>query len=240
MIGFDLKDVGCTGGDLEPSIGPFLCGRCRQGVALLKSPLCRICGMPFNSEEGEDHTCGGCLISQRQFDLARSCGPYRDGLKDLIHWFKYRNLPQLADPLGDLLVWGIQTYFKDHLIDMMIPVPLHWRRMRSRGFNQAYLIARRAMNTLKRCSCCVKIEGLATKPLIRAHATRPQTDLAQGHRRKNVRHAFKLTNRDALEGKSILLVDDVYTTGATVDECARVLKHGGARWVAVLTLARAI
>ena len=221
-------------------ITPFLCSKCRNSIKLLQSPFCRICGMPFESRAGDDHTCGACIQSPKRFDLARSCGYYENGLKDLIHWFKYHEVPHLAQPLGALLAWGFLKYFRDQIIDLIIPVPLHPKRMRSRGFNQAYLLTRAAVKDKLKQKNLTELPDIAAKTLIRIRATPPQTGLGREHRRKNIRNAFAVTHFELIKDRSILLVDDVYTTGATVDECARMLKNAGAGRVSVLSLARAV
>jgi ComF family protein len=196
--------------------------------------------MPFESRVGDDHTCGACIKSPKRFDLARSCGYYQNGLKDLIRWFKYRKIPHLAKPLGALLNWGLFKYFKDQSIDLIIPVPLHPKRMRSRGFNQAYLLALAAVKDKLKQTHLLTRPNIAVKTLIRIRATPPQTGLKRELRQKNIRNAFAVTRSETIKAKSILLVDDVYTTGATVNECARMLKKAGADRVAVLSLARAV
>ena len=221
-------------------LAPFLCQPCRHSIALLQAPFCRICGLPFESKEGGNHTCGTCIQSPKQFDLARACGVYCDGLKDLIHCFKYRQIPQLAKPLGVLLAWGFLKYFQDRAIDMIIPVPLHPKRMRSRGFNQSYLLIHAAEKEWLRKVYDGQLPNITTKKLVRIRSTQPQTGLGRDHRRKNIRNAFAVNHFSSISQKSVLLVDDVYTTGATVDECARVLKKRGAGRVDVLSLARAV
>jgi ComF family protein len=219
---------------------PFFCQQCRHSITLLKSPFCRICGLPFEGKEEVNHTCGTCIQTPKRFDLARSCGVYSDGLKDLIHCFKYGHIPQLAKPLGVLLAWGFLKYFQDRAIDMIIPVPLHPKRMRSRGFNQAYLLIQAALKEWLNKEYDRQLPDIATKKLVRIRATQPQTGLGRDLRWKNIRNAFAVTPFSSISNKSVLLVDDVYTTGATVDECARVLKKGGAGRVDVLSLARAV
>lgn len=225
-------------GYFQDLIRPFLCIRCSDSIRLVRSPLCRVCGVPFTGGEGEDHTCGVCLTSSRKFDSARACGCYDNGLKHLIHAFKYRNIPQLAQPLGELLAWGFRKYFSDQGIDLVVPVPLHPRRMRSRGFNQAYLLAREISPGSQELEQNRDLPMIGPKTMVRIRATRPQTGLGRELRRKNIRNAFRVRRTEAVKGKSILLVDDVYTTGVTVNECARMLKKAGADRVAVLTLAR--
>ena len=219
---------------------PFLCQQCRYSITLIKSPFCRVCGLPFESKEGGNHTCGTCIQAPKQFDLARSCGVYSDGLKDLIHCFKYFQIPQLAKPLGVLLAWGFLKYFQDRTIDMIIPVPLHPKRMRSRGFNQSYLLIQAAVKEWLKKVSVRELPDIATKKLVRIRATQPQTGLGRDLRRKNIRNAFAVNHFSSISKKSVLLVDDVYTTGATVDECARILKKKGVGRVDVLSLARAV
>lgn len=229
-----------TGSAFQNLVAPYLCGGCARSITLLKSPLCRVCGLPFESGVAEDHTCGDCLTSLNRFDLARSCGRYDQGLKHLIHGFKYKNIPQLASPLGVLLAWGFENYFSEHRFDLILPVPLHPRRMRQRGFNQAYLLAREAFAGKNGPIPSRPLPAVECGLLVRARATLPQTGLGRELRRKNLRNAFKVTRPEKVKKRSILLVDDVYTTGATVNECARTLKNAGARKVGVLSLARAV
>jgi len=150
---------------------------------------------------------------------------------EAIHFLKYEKKTALAKPLSLLArkaffqSWGAES------IDLLVPVPLHVRRLRERGFNQAYLLARR----------WTRQEGIALDGLNlhRHRRTQPQTTLSRADRQKNIRGAFALRHPERIQRQKILLVDDVYTTGATVNECARVLMDGGAEFVDVLTLARA-
>ncbi len=131
-----------------------------------------------------------------------------------------------------LMYPALQTLFQDHSMDLIVPVPLHIRRLREREFNQALLLARELS----------KRTGIPyhERTLRKIKDTPFQTALKGRERRKNVKGAFHVEKREEIKGKTILLVDDVYTTGATVNECARTLLKGGAARVAVLTLARAI
>jgi ComF family protein len=127
---------------------------------------------------------------------------------------------------------GCEEFLRQCHVDLIVPVPLHPKRLRWRGFNQSLLLARQV-------SCLYEVP---TDPFVlnRARETAPQTELAEDERRRNVRGAFATSAEKSLKGKSVLLVDDVYTSGATVNECSRVLIRGGARDVTVLTLARTI
>jgi ComF family protein len=151
---------------------------------------------------------------------------------EAIHLFKYGRKTSLAQPLQALLRETFLRFWETGTIDLIVPVPLHIRRLRERGFNQAYLLVRK----------WAKEEGLALDGLamIRHRWTEPQTRQGRAERQKNVKGAFDLRSPHKIKGKRLLLVDDVYTTGATVNECARVLMKGGAGSVDVLTLARAV
>jgi len=130
------------------------------------------------------------------------------------------------------MAWGCQEFLSQVEIDLIIPVPLHPKRLRWRGFNQAVLLARQV-------SCLIQVP-LDPFVLYRCRETPPQTQLAEDERRANVRGAFSLQPEKPIKKKSLLLVDDVYTSGATVNECSRVLTQGGAKQVNVLTFARTV
>jgi ComF family protein len=127
---------------------------------------------------------------------------------------------------------GCQEFLSECSVDMIVPVPLHPKRLRWRGFNQSVLLARQVS----------RVQHIPMDPFVlyRGKETPPQTQLTEEERRKNVRGAFSLNPQKPVEGKRVLLVDDVYTSGATVNECSRSLKRGGAKEVYVLTLARAV
>ncbi len=206
----------------------FVCRRCAADMAFSHSPLCRICGILFPSREGDDHVCGGCLTAPPRFDRARSVGVYAGTLRTAIHQFKYRGGLLLAKPLGRLLAEHGRRLMGPAPVDLIVPVPLHCKRLRERGFNQALELARCAGTSW---GVAVAAEGLArTKP------TPQQTTLSRQERSRNVRGAF-VWEGSLLGGRSVLLIDDVYTSGATADECAGILKKAGAGRVAVLTLA---
>lgn len=210
---------------------PFFCRSCWGSIRPIDGPLCPRCGRPFDSPlalaYSPGHTCGPCRERLPRFDRALS--PYRyDGvLEQAIRLFKYRRKDALADPLADLmLVWA------DRLppVDVVMPVPLHPARLRAREFNQSLLLANRIARRLGL--------PLSFERLERVRETRPQTELDRADRARNVRRAFAVRDPEGLEGRRVLLVDDVLTTGATVNDCARALRRAGAASVCVLTLAR--
>jgi ComF family protein len=208
----------------------YFCTSCSEAFPFIRGPLCPRCGIPFVSQEGADHLCSGCMKKEPAYDSARAVGIYDGTLKQAIHLFKYSSRPLLAAPLGDVLARQGRELL-DTGFDVIMPVPLHARRIRQRGFNQSLALARRVGRLW---GVAVAAEGLA-----RTRWTDPQTMLPERQRLRNVRDAFSCS-RTAAAGKTVLLVDDVYTSGSTVNECARVLRRNGARRVDVLTLARTI
>jgi ComF family protein len=155
-----------------------------------------------------------------------------DPLRRVVHSFKYGRKVSLGKPLGRLMARGCEEFVNECRVDLIIPVPLHSKRLRWRGFNQSALLARQVSRAY----------GLPMEPfvLMRDKETLPQTQLSEEERRKNVRGAFSVRAAGALKGKTLLLVDDVYTSGATLNECSRVLMRAGADKVYILTLARAV
>jgi ComF family protein len=147
-----------------------------------------------------------------------------------IHELKYAQRTHLADPLGSLLASFAQTWIGELKGYLIMPVPLHPRRLRSRGFNQSLLLAR--------CVASKTGSDLDFLSLRRTRFTKPQTELSSKERKKNVRKAFEVVAPEAVKGKTIVLVDDVATTGSTLNECAKALKKAGADSVLCLVLAR--
>jgi ComF family protein len=154
---------------------------------------------------------------------------YENAMAEAIHLFKYSKKVNWSKPLGRLLCTRVSDFGK---LDAILPVPLHSKRLRQREFNQSLLLAR-----------VVSLASgipLQANNLRRVRWTQPQIELNGDERRKNVRGVFKVIRPDQVQDRSILLIDDVYTTGATVNECARVLKKAGAQTVNVLTVARMV
>ncbi len=155
-----------------------------------------------------------------------------DPLRQVIHRFKYGRKAFLGRPLGRLMVRVCEPWFRTSDLDLVIPVPLHPRRLRWRGFNQSVLLGREVARAWG-----IRLDPLAlTKPT----ATPPQSTLTLRERQANLRGIFAMAPRRTVDGKRLLLVDDIYTSGATLNECTRVLLRSGAREVRVLTLARTV
>jgi ComF family protein len=218
--------------ELLPDGGePMLCSACLAAATPLLSPLCSCCGRPFADFGGGDHLCGNCLTAPPPFAMARGALLFAGTTRDLIHQFKYGGRVMLRRPLALLTAGHLDSYAVKFGADLIVPVPLHKRRLRQRGFNQAVLLgevfAARWDLPLQRNN------------LQRSRWTEPQVNLTAAARAENVKGAFTLAEPDLINGKRILLVDDVYTTGSTVKECSRVLNRAGALDVAVVTVARA-
>jgi ComF family protein len=197
----------------------------------VSSPLCAVCGIPFTGA-GNDHACGDCLTSHRHFDAARAALVYEGATHDLIHAFKYRNKTHLRRPLALLTVELLSDFVQTRSPDLIVPVPLHVKRLRSRGFNQAVLLGELFADRWNIPLDCHNLR--------RIRWTEPQVNLSAGNRRTNVKGAFSVHNPGQIEGRRVLLIDDVLTTGSTVDECAQILKKAGAVDVNVVTVARAL
>jgi len=205
-----------------------VCPACEESIPWVKSPLCPVCGRVFPAGEGADHLCGPCQTDPPPFARARAAAIYEeDGPSgQAIKRFKYN---RRLDMLPVMQYWLRRPLCQElaGAADLIAPVPLHPRRLKQRGFNQSLLLAQAFPG--------VRLER---ELLTRVRHTPPQTGLNPKERRDNVKGAFTVPRPDLVKGKNVLLVDDVFTTGATVRECARVLRKAGAQQVDVLTVAR--
>jgi ComF family protein len=179
-----------------------------------------------------------CRRIEQPYARARAFGSYDGNLRGLIHLLKYEQVRPAAKVLGQLLAEAMQGLLAEIGSGMrvVVPVPLHSSRLQQRGFNQAELIARAALSNMPG-GAAVDLQ-LRTDVLRRKRATDTQTGLTRHQRRENLRGAFEVTRRDEIAGKEVLLVDDVFTTGTTASECAKVLRRAGAERVLVATVAR--
>lgn len=208
-----------------------LCPACWQQLSFLEPPCCVCCGQPFDFDLGPDSLCGACTQNPPAFDRARSVLRYDEASRDLILAFKHADRTSLAPTFSAWLNRVGRDLIADS--DLIVPVPLHWSRLFTRRYNQAALIAQ-------------GLGALSGKPvtpdlLIRRRATQKQGHLGRLARQRNVAGAFALHPRAGdLSGQRILLIDDVITTGATITNCARVLRKGGAEKVNILAVARVI
>lgn len=205
-----------------------VCRKCLNPPQPLRSDFyCGTCRTPFLNRYPLDETGQRvCRLGLNGFDEVYSAGAYAGTLRKLIHLFKFNGIPPLLRPLGDFL---IPVLPRDRRFDAIVPMPWHWRRRWQRGFNQSELLA---PEIARHCHVPVK------KAVRRKRATMPQAGLASAQRRENVKGAFEVKPAVRLEGMSILLVDDVLTTGATARACARALKRAGTAHVSLVALAR--
>jgi ComF family protein len=222
-----------TCGALLEVHGPLpFCPPCTDAIPFIHSPLCLRCGAPFPGTEAEDHVCGECLATERPYAIARSVGRYEETLLKAIHFFKYRGRTGIGRTLGRIMADFAGGTWDMKVFSLVMPVPLHRKRLQERGFNQAVILAREIANRFSL--------PLDFMTLRREVFTAPQVDLGREDRKKNVRGAFGVRMPEKVAGRKILLVDDVYTTGSTLTECASALMRAHAEAVVVLTLARAV
>ncbi|HHY70344.1 MAG TPA: ComF family protein [Thermoanaerobacterales bacterium] len=206
-------------------IETIVCETCKNKILPLTEPLCKKCGKPLRKR---DSFCYDCQREQHAFIQARSYGYYDTTLKQLIHEFKYCGKRELAEVLGNMMFHVLkQLPWPD--FNYLVPLPLHKKRQRERGFNQAYLLTK----VLAKKSKIPIFQGL-----IRTKSTEHQTLLDKSFRKRNLKGAFKVLQNSKIYGKTVLLVDDVYTTGTTAGECSKSLLEAGAKSVYVLTCAR--
>ena len=190
--------------------------------------FCRACRTPFADDYplDEHDLCTVCREGLANFDAAYSFGSYEGPLQQLIHLFKYAKVESLADPLSRFMLQAIPL---DSKIDVVIAMPMHWRKQWERGFNQAELLAEPVARRY----------GLKlSKTLRRTRYTKSQAGLSETDRRANLRGSFQVRHPEQIAGKRVLVIDDVFTTGSTLRAAAEVLKAAGAAHVSALTLAR--
>jgi len=224
---FPRACAGCgenAGGEFQ-----YLCWNCLTTIKLVTPPYCLLCGDPVYGELSNSYVCSKCVRRKPHFDCARSAALYNGLTKEMMLDFKYRGAVWLGPDLGQLMEACLRANFHPEHIDRLAYVPLHRAKEKQRTYNQAFLLASEiaARTGIKTADCLARVE-----------ATGSQTHLTSAARADNVRNKFAIKGSCRVEGQRILLVDDVMTTGATVNECARVLKEAGAREVLVLTAAR--
>ncbi len=212
---------------------PFVCQACWETVTPISGPCCPHCGGPFASpvalQHSPTHECGACRSKPPAFTQTWSLFPYQSPLKEAIILFKYRGKRSLTKPFLQAMIPALPTL---PTVDVLMPVPLHPQRLREREYNQSLLLAHGLSQHLQ--------IPLVLSCLLRIKATVPQTSLSRKERLTNLHRAFSIDDATRIKDKRILLIDDVFTTGTTLHECAKALRKAGSGPVYGLTLARMI
>jgi competence protein ComFC len=212
------------------AVDGVVCLSCWAQIRMNRPPFCHACGRQLTRKDVSKNICSRCVHTPVSFDRAFSACVYDGTIKTLIHSFKYKDKQFLGTPLSKLLIEFIRSFdLPISVVDCLIPVPLHSAKLREREYNQSQIL-------------CEQVGAAFKKPvladnLFRYRATDTQASLEPHQRFLNVRGSFAVTEKSAVKGKNVLLIDDVLTTGATASEAARALKDAGANIVFVLTLA---
>jgi competence protein ComFC len=211
----------------------YVCANCWSGpagVRFIVPPFCEKCGWHYDGNITSEFTCANCEGQTLHFRRARAAVKLAAVVQEAVHKYKYNNALWFEPFLGDLLVRQARPELSRERWDWIVPIPLHWRKRRERGFNQAETLA----------GVLSKASGIAVNKtfLVRVTPTPTQTRLTRVQRMENVRRAFAYEGKERLKGERLILVDDVLTTGATASACAKVLKDNGAGEVDVWTVAR--
>ena len=210
---------------------PFVCQACWETLVPISGPYCPQCGVPFAStvalQHSPAHTCMACRTKSPAFTQTWSVFPYQSPLKEAIVLFKYRGKRSLTKPFLQAMIPALPTL---PMIDALMPVPLHPQRLQEREYNQSLLLAHGLSQHLQ--------IPLLLSCLLRVRPTVPQTSLPKKERLTNLHRAFAVDDVSRIKGQRILLIDDVFTTGTTLHECAKTLRKAGSGPVYGLTLAR--
>jgi ComF family protein len=204
-----------------------ICSGCREKLKLIYGKTCLKCGKPLDDLYISD-ICHDCMTSSHFFNKAISCLEYDELAKKIIYDLKYHKKRYISYHIAEIMYDRLKIEDMDGF-DMIIPVPLHGLKERERGFNQTYLIGKYLSRMTEK--------EVNRKILVRTKNTITQNKLSREERRSNLERAFEVINKENIDKKGILLVDDIFTTGSTVNECSRVLLENGAKTVYVATLA---
>jgi competence protein ComFC len=210
----------------------YVCARCKEEVHFIRPPFCERCGMPYPGDLTTPFECANCLEMELHFKSARSAVVARGNVREAIHRFKYQRAMWFEPFLAGLLVREARPVLSNQDWDFIVPVPLYPLKEREREFNQAERLA-------SRLGAATSIP-MNTRCLRRVTPTMTQTRLTRRQRAENMRGAFAVTHGTHWDGERIVLVDDVFTTGATTSACAKALHKAGAGDVCVWTVARGL
>lgn len=222
----------CLNCDARVPTHGTLCQPCWQQIQFISDPMCDCCGLPFDYDIGSNALCANCMQTRPLYTHARAAFRYDEYSRRLVTRLKYSDQTQLANIYGAWLAKAGADLIAGS--DIIIPVPLHYFRFVQRRFNQSALLAQAVSKK-------TKVKNISNG-LKRIRHTTPQTGLTKTQRKDNVKGAFVVNPRYAasIKGKNILLIDDVLTTGSTIEQCTKTLLKAGAMQVNVLTLARAL
>ncbi len=215
-----------------PASANYLGQHCRSQIRFIEPPFCERCGLPFEGDITVSFECANCHDQELYFRAARAAVELAGPIQEVVHKYKYNHATWFEAFLADLLVTRAKPILSRSDWDCIVPIPLHWLKMRERSFNQSLRLARHL--------------GRATgipvhnRLLKRTQPTSTQTRLSRAERTENVKRAFSFRGGEKLSGERIILVDDVLTTGATASACAKLLLQNGASLVDVWTVARGI
>lgn len=214
-------------GILEKRTYDFLCEKCKEKIKdkYIEEPYCFKCGKQLDDETGE--YCDDCRKMHHTYDRGLAVFKYHDDVKESVYRFKYKDCKIYGEFYGVQMAEKYKPIIEKWQPDVIIPVPIHKSRMRKRGYNQAQIIGKALSETLK--------IPMDINVLVREKKTEPQKKLSKSIRKKNVESAFKVT-KNVVKYNKIILVDDIYTTGATIDACAQVLKRAGVKKVYFISI----
>jgi len=217
---------------LYPFTGQIFCRTCNDDIKFINGGICSICGTTFPDSPAENHLCGDCLGKRPYFFYARAVFSYENIILNAIHRFKYKRNMSTGEIMSSLMAdFSFPDIdFTDY--SLIIPVPLHIKRLRERGFNQSLILAR-AIGKKRNIPVDFSL-------LKRRKFTTTQTGSNRNERKQNIKDAFEVSDQNKIKGENIILIDDVYTTGATINECAKTLIKAGAEKISALTLARVL
>jgi len=214
----------------EPEVDSALCASCREQMRPIKRPFCERCNLPFEGEITGEFQCSNCADKDYHFDRAVCACRLTGVARECVHQFKYQRALWLGPELAALMIAAARERIEWEKVDMVVPVPLFPSRQREREFNQAEWLARRLVRALPAPLCKGNLR--------RIRDTNNQALLNAAERIENVDGAFAVCDPKPFLRRRVVLVDDVFTTGATTNECARVLCAAGAESVIVLTVGR--
>ncbi|MDK2799523.1 MAG: competence protein ComFC [Clostridiales bacterium] len=213
---------------LTPGVTLQICPECYDKIPFVQGKVCETCGQVIDTAYGPEK-CLDCRDVRHYFEKNISPCEYKGMMRDAMVRFKFFKKRWYAKTLGQLMLKKLRKMKNLPIFDIIVYTPLYKKRLSERGFNQAKLLAKVIAQELP-CS-------LGENILLKIKDTQPQSKLTRSQRRKNIKDAFQISDETVVKGKTVLLVDDVYTTGTTVDECSKLLKRAGAKEVYVVTTA---